>query len=110
MNHQTLPLVKRQAWFTRFAEKECLNVSPFYYELATQIASDEDLLNLAGFCRQGQPMPNLFLGAVHFLLLSNPTVELATYYPSINPAKKSKVPFNLFKAYCLANNEGLPEL
>ncbi len=107
MNYQNLPLAKRQAWFIRFAEKECLNVSPFYYELSTKIAADDHLLEIAVFCRQGQPMPNLLLGAVHFLLLSNPTVELATYYPSINRATQSKLPFGLFKAYCLANMEAI---
>lgn len=103
MDYQHLEKEKRQKWFIRFAEKECLNVSPFYYALSTKVAADEELLNLAAFCRQGQPMPNLFLGAVHFLLLKNPTVELATYYPSINTNAKSALPFNLFKDFCLSN-------
>lgn len=107
MNYQHLEKEKRQKWFIRFAEKECLNVSPFYYELSTKIAADEALLNLAAFCRQGQPMPNLFLGAVHFLLLKKPSTELATFYPSINSSPKSKLPFDLFKEFCIANAESI---
>ncbi len=103
MNYQYLTKEKRQNWFIRFAEKECLHVSPFYYALSNKIAADETLLNLAAFCRQGQPMPNLFLGAVHFLLLKHPTTELSNYYPSINVYPKSELPFHLFKRFCMAN-------
>ncbi len=110
MNYQYLEKEKRQKWFIRFAEKECLNVSPFYYALSTQIAADEELLNLASFCRQGQPMPNLFLGAVHFLLLKNPSAELANYYPSINTTTKSKLPFKRFKDFCIFNAESIKNI
>lgn len=110
MNYQNLPLAKRKAWFLRFAEKECLNVSPFYYDLSNKIAEDVALLNLAGYCRQGQPMPNLFLGAVHFLLLANLTHELATYYPSINPTIQEDLPFPLFRDFCGANEETIKHI
>lgn len=62
--------------FHRFAVRECKNVSPLYYELSNAIAEDVDLLGIAKHCQPRQPVPNLLLGAVHYLLLKKPQIPL----------------------------------
>jgi len=53
-----------------FAQQECQGSSPLYEHLATKIANDEDLLDIASSIPQDQPAPNLLLAAVHYLLAS----------------------------------------
>ncbi|MBI4202038.1 MAG: DUF2332 family protein [Chloroflexi bacterium] len=54
--------------FRRFAERECSGRLPLYERLALSIAEGPALLALAAHARSGQPIPNLLLAAVHFLL------------------------------------------
>lgn len=54
--------------FRIFAERECKGSNNLYEHLAGNIANDQELLKLAANSKQGQPIPNLFLGAVHYLL------------------------------------------
>ncbi|MEL6846710.1 MAG: DUF2332 family protein, partial [Bacteroidota bacterium] len=75
------PLQQLQLTFKTFAERECKGKSPLYYQLSHQIAKDDFLLNLCTSARKRQPVPNLFLGAVHDLLLQDREEELADYYP-----------------------------
>ena len=110
MDYQKLGKRKLKEWFERFAEKECIEVSPLYYFLANEISKDEELLNIASFCKQRQPMPNLFLASVHYLLINNPSRELANYYPSITKDYRLNLPFKLFKEFCINNKEEIIEL
>jgi hypothetical protein len=68
--------------FVSFAARECRGSSELYEHLALHIAKDEVLLELASHARQGQPVPNLLLGAVHYLLISGCEHELAQFYGS----------------------------
>ncbi|KSU62780.1 hypothetical protein AS034_11805 [[Bacillus] enclensis] len=94
--------------FKTFAEMECRDSSPLYEYLSIKIADDDELLELCTYCRDGQPVPNLFLGGVHFLLMNGSSHHLRNYYPSIVqdplPVKKS---FNHFKQFCLLNKHQL---
>ncbi|QQE77197.1 DUF2332 domain-containing protein [Alicyclobacillus sp. SO9] len=88
--------------FKRFAEHECKGSSPLYEFLSQQISEDGDLLALSSFCSSGQPVPNLFLGSVHYLLLLGVKHELGEYYASL--AKNPRSPegsFLPFKDFCL---------
>ncbi|KLV18114.1 hypothetical protein ABW02_24305 [Niallia circulans] len=88
--------------FLTFAEKECKGSSFIYELLSKQIAMDKTLLNIAKCAREGQPVPNLLFGAVHYLLLKGTNHSLKDYYPSIteNP-KTAKASFPIFKDFCL---------
>lgn len=101
MDYQGVGIEVLKNIFKRFAERECKEVSPFYYDLATKIAEDDELIVIASYCKKRQPVPNLFLASVHYLLLKNPLVELAKYYPSITKEYQQKLPFKLFKDFCL---------
>ncbi|TDL72120.1 DUF2332 family protein [Rhodococcus qingshengii] len=69
--------------FTTFAENECKGTSELYEFLALEIAKDDELLELCTNARNGQPVPNLLFGAVHYLLLKGFEHKLKEFYPSI---------------------------
>lgn len=103
-NFSTVSLQKK---FERFAEEECSGHSPLYYDLSKQIAGDEELLHICKFVKEGQPVPNLFLAAVHFFVLKNESDLLAGYYPSVTGQKTKAIPFDLFKAFVQQHREGI---
>ena len=59
-------LSRRFEWF---ADRVCAGYCPLYEALCRGIANDPALLSLAACARPGQPVPNVFLSAVKFLLL-----------------------------------------
>lgn len=110
MDYQDTEKEALKKWFKTFAENECKQISPLYYDLSTKIAQDEELISIASHCRYRQPMPNLFLAAVHYLLLQGKSNELANYYPSITPNFSQELPFELFKQFCLQNKYEIIDL
>jgi hypothetical protein len=89
--------------FQRFAEAECRGASPLYDHLAGAIAGDNELLALAADAAPGQPVPNLLLAAVHFLLLKGHGGPLAQFYPNLTPVAASPdAAYPAFRAFCLA--------
>lgn len=56
--------------FRNFSIKECKGSSDLYEYLSMKIAEDEEVLTLSSYAQVGQPVPNLLLGAVHYLLLA----------------------------------------
>lgn len=100
--------------FELFAVGECRDSSPLYERVAHGIAHDPALLALAAHARMGQPVPNLLLGAVHFLLLAGASHPLAGYYPSVvrerGVAAAAGDPFPAFRALCAAYSAPLARL
>lgn len=96
--------------FISFAETECLGNSTLYYRLSFQIADDPELLTIALNTRQGQPVPNIFFAAIHYLLLKNQDLPLAKYYPSIQKQPVTEIPFDIFRSFCLANKNEIIKL
>ncbi len=88
--------------FASFAARECRGSSELYEHLALHIAGDDWLLELASHARQGQPVPNLLLGAVHYLLISGYEHELAAFYGSVadDPRKAEGRAFSCFQSFC----------
>jgi len=88
---------------------ECATTSELYASLARFIASDPELLAIASCSKAGQPAPNLFLGAVHYLLLQKPKSSLSSYYASLagNPKTIDSALYPLFKSFCLDNRESI---
>jgi len=99
-DHSDLPNSKIAAVFQTFAEQECKNVSPLYYQLSLDMTKEPDLLQLAAQVRRGQPIPNLFYGAIHYLLLQSEVEELAIYYPSISRRPSLRIPIDLIQDFC----------
>jgi hypothetical protein len=93
-------------WFRNFAVRECAGSSDLYEHLSLQIAEDVNLLQLASHARTGQPIPNLLLGSVHYLLLSGKEHSLKNYYKSItNTPEKADEAFAPFKEFCMTYQE-----
>ena len=82
--------------FTSFANDQCKGRSPLYFQLCHELSGSPYLLQLAAQAKNGQPIPNLFLAAVHFLLLTRPEEELAQYYPSISESATSPTVKDIF--------------
>lgn len=97
--------------FRDFAINECRNSSPLYEFLAMKIAEDEEVLSLASKARDGQPIPNLLFGAVHYLLLKGNEHELREFYPSLvkNP-RKFEDSINYFRDFCVQKSNEINEI
>ncbi|UOE53850.1 DUF2332 domain-containing protein [Cytobacillus oceanisediminis] len=97
--------------FKTFGQYECHSSSNLYEFLSYKIAEDEELLVLASEARDGQPVPNLFLGAIHYLLLKGKEHELKEFYPSLveNPRNPQKS-FHSFRDFCRLNSQEIEEI
>jgi hypothetical protein len=60
------------------------------------------MLELCSESQNGQPVPNLLFGAIHYLLLKGKEHQLKEYYPSItkSPRKVDDETFSYFKEFC----------
>ena len=88
--------------FEVFAVAHFNVTSPLYAALSSFIAGDKELVALAGVAAS-RPVPNLFLGAAHYLLLRDPDERLQPYYPSLggsNPPDPGACA--AFKEFCLS--------
>ncbi len=110
MDYRDIEPQRLKDWFKTFAENECKGVSPMYFALSNKISEDDELITLASYCKSRQPMPNLFLASVQYLLFKEPSSELAHYYPSIHSQYKEDPPFALFKEFCLKRRDQIIEL
>ncbi|MCE2962830.1 MAG: DUF2332 domain-containing protein [Chitinophagales bacterium] len=110
-NYSELEIEKIQDRFAIFAEQECKSSSAFYYDLSLKISKDEELSRMASYACYGQPIPNIFFGAVHYLVLKDKNCQLASYYPSITKSLKNPaLPFDVFKDFCIHNESQIVEL
>lgn len=66
-----------------------------------EIADDKEILQLSSNAKEGQPVPNLLFGTVHYLLYKGKDHPLKNFFPSIdkNP-KPVKESFLYFKDFC----------
>ena len=87
--------------FLWFAAHETAT-SPLYNRFCQGIAADPEVLAIAAHARKGQPTPNMLFGAVHYLLLKDPSHPLAAFYPDLSgPAKPEANPYPAFHDFCL---------
>lgn len=100
------------AAFEQFARVEAPDLdSPTYAELAAGVAGDGELLALAAQRQEGQPAPNMLLGAVQYLLLQGVEHPLAAHYPILSgPEQPPGEAFPPFRAFCLEHREAVAEL
>ena len=94
--------------FKRVAELEFHNASPLYEGFSLHIAEDPEMLGLAAHARRGQPLPNLFFAAIHFLLLRRVEYPLASFYPSVTAIAShaaGETAYRSFRSFCLRHRE-----
>lgn len=98
--HERIRALSKQ--FHSFAKQVYHNSSPLYEQLSSNISEDHEVLSLASYSRKGEVVPNLLLGAVHYLLLKEMRHPLADFYPSIVGApKRCEDSYPFFRSFCL---------
>jgi len=91
--------------FHRFATLETGGSSPLYERLCLGISQDADVLALAAQARS-QPVPNILLAAVHYLLLKGVQHPLAAFYPSVSSATQpGDDPYPHFRTFCIEHRD-----
>jgi hypothetical protein len=94
-----------------FAEQVCRSESPLYEQLCLSMADDRPLLRLLQIGQSGQPVPNLLLAAVHYLLLSGSGHELGDFYRScVAVPRPPQQAYGAFREFCLSNEAAIGEL
>jgi hypothetical protein len=80
--------------------------TPLYHLLCLYIAEDQALLELAADTSMGQPPPNMLFAAAHYLLIGEPSHELARFYPNLggNELPEAET-FDIFRRFCLERAE-----
>ena len=74
--------------FDRFGRTEATaQHSPLYERLCQIVVDEPELLTLAAEAQARQPVPNLFLAALHFALETHSDDTLAGFYPSLGGAR-----------------------
>ncbi|MEW9181002.1 DUF2332 domain-containing protein [Bacillus mycoides] len=98
--------------FRDFSANECKGSSVLYEYLSIKISEDEEVLTLASYAQPGQPVPNLLLGAVHYLLLKGKEHSLKNYYQSLveNTDINLENAFYQFKDFCHVYREEIISL
>jgi hypothetical protein len=84
-----------------FADETRRMHAPLYTRIVEGIANDDDLKSLAATVRKGQPMANVLLAAVHFVLLRGAQHPLRRFYPNLNGGThiENEDPFPHFRAF-----------
>jgi hypothetical protein len=97
--------------FQRFARLECHDSSPLYERLSLGIAADQRMLAMAAHAQKGQPAPNLFFAAVHWLLLKGVEHPISNFYPSVSETSAcDEDPYPYFRSFCLEWSEEILKL
>lgn len=74
--------------------------SPFYARLCESAASDPEIVAILESAPEEQQLPVLLMAAVHSIVLAEPDLELAAYYPTVAPEPRSGEPFPAFQELC----------
>jgi hypothetical protein len=97
--------------FRYFSEKVYPGSSPLYQQLAAKIAEDHEILTLASQARKGELVPNLFFGAIHFLLLQGAKHPLCAFFPSVSHSTSTDSdPYPYFRSFSLENKKRIRHL
>ncbi len=85
-----------------FFVRECERAgdAPLYVQIVRGIAGDDELKTIASRVTPGQPMANIILASVHYLLLRGDQHPLRKFYPNLNGGHSlSEDAFPLFKDF-----------
>ncbi|MEE9205497.1 MAG: DUF2332 domain-containing protein [Acidimicrobiia bacterium] len=112
MRNQDMPdggrIAERIRKFGEFVSEE----SPSYSRICLELAEDPTLARILGGAPHDQPVPNILLAGVQYLLLQGAAPDLATHYPSVVGADtqpKSDL-VALFAEFCRAEEKPLSEI
>jgi hypothetical protein len=110
-NSSPLPIDKAAESFRYYADTIYPDRSPLYVSLAMRVAEDPELLEVAALAWEKNALPNLFFGAVHFLLLKGERHQLAAFYPSLNNASRHyDYVYPYFRSFVLERKNEIGEI
>ena len=94
-----------------FAEKVYHGSSPLYEQISRRASEDPELLSLALSARKSELSPNLFFGAVHYLLLRGIRHPLSYFYPSLSgSSNREDDPYPFFRSFCFEHRKEIEDL
>ncbi len=110
-NSSPLPIDKAAESFRYYADTIYPGGSPLYASLAMRVAEDPELLEVAALAWEKNALPNLFFGAVHFLLLKGERHQLAAFYLSLNKASRHyDYVYPYFRSFVLERKNEIGEI
>lgn len=98
---------KLSQWFSKFSEQA--QESKFYADLAFKISQDSELIAMIPDNRS-QPVPNLFLATINYLLYKHPESQLSYFYPNHRSVVKVGGYFKEFKSFCFVHKDEIIQL
>jgi hypothetical protein len=84
--------------------------APLYKRVSGIIADDPALVDLLRSAPLEQQLPVLLLAVIHALLLDDPTVELARYYPNLTPEPLTEGLDAALKAFCVEHEQRIRQM
>lgn len=93
--------VKELAEHFRASGNDHWSRSPFYGALNRGIADEPEVIELLTAAPEQQQLPVLLLAAVHSIVLAEPDLDLARWYPTVADEPLSSDPFPAFRQLCL---------
>ncbi len=98
------------AKFTEWAS-DFERVTPMYAELARGIAADPELLALLDHAPEEQQLPVLLFASVHSLVLAEPEIPAAAFYPSVDQGVDTfDGAFEAFRKLCTSRRADIAAL
>ena len=84
--------------------------APLYRHLSTSIADDPEVAGLLHAAPDEQAIPVLLFAAVHHLVLDDPGLPLAAFYPNLTDVPADGDPYPEFRRFALAHGEQIREI
>jgi hypothetical protein len=107
----TSPIDRAAESFRYYADAVYPGRSPLYVSLASRLAQDAELLEIAARAWQKDALPNLFFAAVHFLLLKGEHHQLAAFYPSLNNTSRHyDFVYPYFRSFVLEHKDEIDKI
>lgn len=95
-----------------FFLRECERAdAPLYVQIIRGVGQDDEMKEIASHVKRGQPMANILLAAVHFLLLRGAKHPLRRFYPNLNGGQSlDEDAFPAFRDFVLTHRQETGEL
>lgn len=81
--------------------------SPFNTGLLARIAERPDIVEILQAAPEEQQLPVLLLASVHSIVLAEPWVDLAAWYPTVSATPRDDDPFPAFARFCIERGDEL---
>ncbi len=106
-----MSLSQRSKDYWDFFIGECVRQkAPLYAHLSKGIRDDPQLVALSARARPGQPVANVMLGAVHYLLLRGASHPLRAYYRTLGGRAEPDDAFPASRDFCLSHQQDIAGL